>query len=471
MVPFANLTGTALLLSAKCPFCQKTNFHVLYHFPDKNPYEAEQLIPEREVVVPHIECCGHKKLATHMHIVVDGKIKSTSQLGSDMLPLVHGKPGEGTVAPEERDAEDGAVREFIKTDSAVLEKFYRGYFKYIYEDRKRWRTFLNELSRDEYLKGYQAAGWSFDVTYSLKVFRADMRGREGAPEEELFKFFRAVSEDLVEKHFLYIFPQGWAAALGRWMSWFGKLRCVYPVLHLPLPEELELYRTEAMAVLGKAADVTGDGSILLDRIVGLQKELSRKRKKLADMYALLRQERDHVAVLQDKIKKLGEELEKARNMRVVYNRDPGDIQKIRDLKGLVAELKSELARRLPAEEQVEPAVLEEAPLAPPARAEKEPDLSVLEGKVVGILGGWRHEQAERGDYPCVVLTDSAEKMGPEFYQVLKESDMLIVLTEHISHAAMWEAKAYAVGEGKPIYFRRGVNIWQLLWSVAAEVGS
>ena len=62
-------------------------------------------------------------------------------------------------------------------------------------------------------------------------------------------------------------------------------------------------------------------------------------------------------------------------------------------------------------------------------------------------------------------------MGPEFYQVLKESDMLIVLTEHISHAAMWEAKAYAVGEGKPIYFRRGVNIWQLLWSVAAEVGS
>ena len=29
-----------------------------------------------------------------MHIVVDGKIKSTSQLGSDMLPLVHGKPGE-----------------------------------------------------------------------------------------------------------------------------------------------------------------------------------------------------------------------------------------------------------------------------------------------------------------------------------------------------------------------------------------
>ncbi len=175
--------------------------------------------------------------------------------------------------------------------------------------------------------------------------------------------------------------------------------------------------------------------------------------------------------MQDKIKKLGEELEKARNMRVVYNRDPGDIQKIRDLKGLVAELKSELARRLPAEEQVEPTVLEEAPLAPPARAEKEPDLSVLEGKVVGILGGWRHEQAERGDYPCVVLTDSAEKMGPEFYQVLKESDMLIVLTEHISHAAMWEAKAYAVGEGKPIYFRRGVNIWQLLWSVAAEVGS
>ena len=83
----------------------------------------------------------------------------------------------------------------------------------------------------------------------------------------------------------------WAAALGRWMSWFGKLRCVYPVLHLPLPEELELYRTEAMAVLGKAADVTGDGSILLDRIVELQKELSRKRKKLADMYALLRQER------------------------------------------------------------------------------------------------------------------------------------------------------------------------------------
>lgn len=78
----------------------------------------------------------------------------------------------------------------------------------------------------------------------------------------------------------------WAAALGRWMSWFGKLRCVYPVLHLPLPEELELYRTEAMAVLGKAADVTGDGSILLDRIVELQKELSRKRKKLADMYAL-----------------------------------------------------------------------------------------------------------------------------------------------------------------------------------------
>ena len=259
MVPFANLTGTALLLSAKCPFCQKTNFHVLYHFPDKNPYEAEQLIPEREVVVPHIECCGHKKLATHMHIVVDGKIKSTSQLGSDMLPLVHGKPGEGTVAPEERDAEDGVVREFIKTDSAVLEKFYRGYFKYIYEDRKRWRTFLNELSRDEYLKGYQAAGWSFDVTYSLKVFRADMRGREGAPKKNCLNSF-APCLKICGEAFSVCIPSRLGCGLGALdeLVWQAEMRLSRAAL--AFAEELELTAPRLWRFLGRRL-MTGDGSI------------------------------------------------------------------------------------------------------------------------------------------------------------------------------------------------------------------
>lgn len=87
---------------------------------------------------------------------------------------------------------------------------------------------------------------------------------------------------------------------------------------------------------------------------------------------------------------------------------------------------------------------------------------------MAIIGGRRQEQAQK-EYSCTVLTHSGEHLDPEYYHILKKADIIIVLTQFVSHMAMWETKAYALENDVPIYFLKGLNIPRLLADVEKAI--
>jgi len=95
-------------------------------------------------------------------------------------------------------------------------------------------------------------------------------------------------------------------------------------------------------------------------------------------------------------------------------------------------------------------------------------LEVLKGKVVAIIGGQRQRQATSKMYPCDIIVHPGEPLDPEFYQALKQADIIVVLTQFVSHACMWEAKAYALQEDKGIYFAKGLNLGKILYELSTR---
>lgn len=50
--------------------------------------------------------------------------------------------------------------------------------------------------------------------------------------------------------------------------------------------------------------------------------------------------------------------------------------------------------------------------------------------------------------------------------MIKISLIIVVLTQFVSHVAMWEAKAYAIQNDIPIHFTKGLNIQKILYEIA-----
>lgn len=174
--------------------------------------------------------------------------------------------------------------------------------------------------------------------------------------------------------------------------------------------------------------------------------------------------------LQEKLSEAYEQLRKEKENKNIVTRDPADIEKIRELKSFVSELidelkeKDKLIRELqPTQEEVSVSELEEAQVDAEQKI-----LDTLVGKTVAIIGGRRQEQSKK-EYPCMVLVHSGEVLDPDFYHILKQADIIIILTQFISHLAMWEAKAYALQNDVPIYFMKGLNIPRLLEDVARKL--
>lgn len=178
--------------------------------------------------------------------------------------------------------------------------------------------------------------------------------------------------------------------------------------------------------------------------------------------------------LEQKLYLAYQEIEREKREKVKYERDPKDIQKIKALKSFIDELVSEIhaLKEKTKQEDVgqDLQFVEE-------RLEDSQDQDthtvhemnwklILNGYTIGMIGGFRKVE-EEAEYPCRLLTHDGKTKDPTFFQLLKQSDVLVVLTQFVSHAAMWEAKAYAVMNDKPIYFAKGLNIEKILKEVAS----
>lgn len=142
--------------------------------------------------------------------------------------------------------------------------------------------------------------------------------------------------------------------------------------------------------------------------------------------------------------------------------------KIRSLKALIDEMREEIEVLSIDEEQVEPICLDAlGDTNVPVKVERGTERLV--GKTVGIIGGFSDEVRIRGQLICEVLTASG-KVLDEVKRLLTDSDIIVILTQHVSHGAMWFAKEFAVEHDKPIFFTRHENVRLILEEVGHNRG-
>ena len=119
----------------------------------------------------------------------------------------------------------------------------------------------------------------------------------------------------------------------------------------------------------------------------LGRELDRQRRRSEELSRALLELRQEKAATEESLSEARQKIIELQNKKVVYERDPDDIRKIREFKGLIRELRTEVKRleSLIPEQEVQPEeteeVIEEA-------VEERVSLDILKGKTVACLAGW-----------------------------------------------------------------------------------
>ncbi|UOE78394.1 DUF2325 domain-containing protein [Parageobacillus thermoglucosidasius] len=434
-----------------CKYCGYTNVKKVYDYGVMTFEEFDRKLDETGHKVEPIACkkCGSESMPER--IVYREEMKDII-VSDEAINYGHEIVGE-----EVQEAHQKRYEIFDEQK----EEFWEKYTDYAVT---HWRDMINELVDFEFQEAYQKLGIETNAR-TVAQYRKDALNRFKTVEEKQ-RFWREANDYFIHQHLLDVGPLGWA--LDKDVKYYGQKRMRFIVLHFPLGEALEELRTEWIGQLIKKEK--GDNDFLFRRIAMLTDELNRTRQKVTKYVHQVEELKAEQAKLQDKLSEAYEQLRKERENKNIVTRDPADVEKIRELKSFVSELigelkeKDKLVRELqPAQEEVSVPELEEAQVDAEQKI-----LDTLVGKTVAIIGGRRQEQAQK-EYPCTVLAHSGEVLNPDFYYTLKQADIIIVLTQFVSHLAMWEAKAYALQNDVPIYFLKGLNIPRLLAEVAEQI--
>ncbi|ASA26345.1 hypothetical protein B9T62_15510 [Paenibacillus donghaensis] len=335
--------------------------------------------------------------------------------------------------------------------------FWGAYVEYALED---WRAAVGELLRSEIETGAAAIG----LTASWKTEQQARRevAAKVVTEAERSSFWRAANVYFIQEEILYIGAMGWTPDL--YAKMYGAARTRFAIMYFPIAPALEDQRTKYIGQLFRREK--GDNAFLLRWIGQLTEDIQKKSVQSTALMRESEKQKHELAGLRDK---LGAANERIRGLEQQNQpseaRSQEDQRRIRELKSFIGELMGELRQLRPDEKPAdagEPPELREAI----ELGDTVDDLSKLAGKTLAIIGGNRRRSS--GDYPCRILTHNADKLDPDFYASLDQADVIAVLTRFISHAAMWEAKAYAIDQGKYIFYPQETNVNRIV-SEAARI--
>lgn len=443
-------------------YCRKCRNRVKIQVHDYGLLDFETLdekIGHTNFELRPLECpkCGQEELpenlAMYNKIGNHSELMFRKTLGSEELPVI-GEGGEyGVTRSTEEQAEyDRGLEKIQDVWEERKEEFWDGYCRWAIED---WRKAVSELEVSEMTRGCQEVGLPLlPGSASVAAWRKTVRGIEEGKRQQ---FWEIANTEMIEKDILWVFPDHWD--MDRFIRRYGRERMRYVILHIPLPEELEKWRTEAISKLVKKK--TGDTGVLFERIGQLGQELDRQRKRSQQLSLQLREERQHKADLEEKLSILRRELEESREKRQLSFRDADDVRKIRSLKGLVRELRREVERLndlIPKSEEEEEPILKEKE-EKTQQKEQEPDLSHLQGKTVAVFGRLGDVKEIEG---IRILYHDGDRVNLDMARVAREADILIVLTRWVSHGVMWRLKEYSAEQGKEIRFVRETGIKRIL---------
>ncbi|WP_428908316.1 hypothetical protein [Niallia sp. Krafla_26] len=321
---------------------------------------------------------------------------------------------------------------------------------FCYIASQRWETFINELTKVE-------------LEYVLPQFLPDLPLL--ATKEELIShvnklndtqkstFWRIVNEQLID-YYLNITIFGWDVKKEREI--IGENRADFIFKYLPIPEKLKRIHQKRINLLYESSE---------NNLRALKKKIETQKQVLQ----LVQQQNGRLT------QKLGEANLQIMNLEQTSythttERNPTDIIKIQQLKGLIEELKAEITHLSSKVEddtrkKKETIILTEES---PQHHDDHAEVDLLSGKKIFIIGGYRSKQT-RAEESFTLWTHEARHLDPDFYHYLNEADILIVLIRYISHHAMWEAKEFAILKQKPIFYSTFTNIPTILKEIKREL--
>lgn len=445
----------------RCPICKEETVSILVHDYGVVTFENfDEKVGVNNIPVKPTKClkCGKEELPDYL-VIYDGADQiNRIQIGSRELPVVGTDIPYGVVLEPEEEAE--LERGMAKVLS-LFEKQGEGFWdKYCQFALENWKECLAELLPFEFNTAYQKLGYKpLPSNTTTAVWRKDAV-KKLVSEQAKIEFWRAANQHLIDEFLWDGNVVSWPVE--KWVRKFGRTRTTFIVLHLPLPEELESIRTEKLSLIIRKK--SGDTGVLFERINYLGRELDRQRRRSEELGKLLLTLRQEKAAAEERLGETRRELAEVQNQKVVYKRDPDDIRKIREFKGLISELREEVKRLeslIPhpkPEPEEQETVIEET-------IEEFIDLDILKGKTVAVFG--KHGKAV--DAPCRVVWHDGDSADQALERLALDADIYVILTRFISHEAMWRLRELAIDMDKRIIFTKRTNIDLILNEVVGSI--
>ncbi len=430
--------------------------------------------------LPTLTCCGVSALPTFIAVKSDNSIdhslfsgKTKFKIGSEEVPVIIDEHNHFAVTrtfTKQMEIEQQLAKQ-IKLWERQKDDFFHKTFTYFKVHFEQVIDEMNHMEVLDILRTFEDESVHLSpqmprrFVYKgknerkliTKWIKKEIKSLASAESEEVYKYLYFLIVDYFIQ--LKLIPQihylKWDVQ--KFEKMIGESLLTYLLVSFPLTSYFSFLKDEAMLQLTNKGQFQKELRQLLEKT---QKELADVTNHNQKLQQAIEAQQKTIADLEVKNERL-----RAENIRLEKElHETGDIlligrqaQKIRELKGLLSELQGEVKEL---RSQVQHAevdhVLEFVELEEES-TRVAPNFAQLDGRTVGIFGDIQGYQNDEGGYPCKIRSCESLK-NPNAISVLRESDILVVLTQHISHSCMWSIKEFANQHDLPVIYSRHTNI-------------
>ena len=440
--------------------------------------------------LPILECCNTSELPTHIHmkndeqandILFSGKFK----VGSEDVPVIIDDPSSYafTRTYKEQVELEQQFRKQNKLWKRQQDDFFQKTYTYF---SLHFEQIIDEMDHQEVLdilRTFEDTCMQGDPTKPrrfvykgknerkliTKWIKKEIKSLAQEESEEIKKYLFFLIVDyfiqlklIPQIHYLKWDPQ-------KFEKMIGESLLTYLLVSFPLTSYFSFLKDEALLRLANKGQLQKELRQLLEKT---QKELATVSSNNVKMQQMIESQRKAMADLEMKNEKLRiqnshleELLEETGDEKIIARQS----RKIKEFKGIIDAMQEEI-KQLRAKEVSETKENENSEVIDENSKKidlHEPtDFSALSGKTVAIYGDIQGYETDEETFGCKILSCESLK-NPNAVGILRSSDILVVLTQHISHSCMWSIKEYANQEQLPVVYSRHTNLEIILEQVLA----
>lgn len=443
-----------------------------------------------------LTCCNSSEFPTYIQMksqsLLDSNLFSDSdkyEIGSEDVPVICDDASSFAVTRTYQQQVE--IEKQLKKQSNLWERQKEAFFKKIYTYfSTHFDQIIDEMDHREVLDVLRAFEDDYLQTSSNNQRRYVYRGKnvKKSINKSVKKEVKSLAKDETEEIKKYLFfliveyfvlfkliPQinylKWNVQ--KFEKMIGESLLMYLLVTFPLTSYFSFLKDEAILRLTYKGHFQKEIHQLLEKT---QNQLKIVSKKNENLQRTVKSQREVIADMEEKTERLRIEnsrLDDRLNETGDNHLQGRQGQKIKELKGIINELQEEIKELR--KERIEKQTISEEIFAEKHGSEsvtvkkvKEKDISRLSGVTVAIFGDIQCYSNENDRYPCSILT--VESMNnPNAVAILNDSDVIVVLIQHIAHSCMWSIKEYANQRGVPVVYSRHTNLQLIMDQVLQAI--